>query len=350
MAIKLNQLDTDKYGQVVNKDGIISYQPGTGGLGTIPEPTPAPNTRVGEIASYTSPGQQAQAVHAVTKNNAKKAGTQLFNMEKDAGMTAAGNGTATLLDKKGHGTTAKVMQNATPNTTVATPITQDNGNYDIGELTDKLTQQQEAERAKFERKRMSDRIARMGFALGNLVGAKGGTTDASAITLDDGTKQVNEYRKDMEEINKQNMDAYQRALNLIYHGEEQDLKERNLAATIADREARLAETAAYHDAMNQNRQSQLELNEKKAEEAARHNKAGEENQAARIAKTGSGGSGSSLAEYELVEENVYDRNGKKVGTKKVRRRIGSGNSNLKPNPMSGGTTTGNNGKKKIAGF
>ena len=140
---------------------------------------------------------------------------------------------------------------------------------DIRALTDRLAAQQEAERTKFERRRMADRISRMGFALGNLVGAGGGKTDASAITLDDGTKQVGEYRKDMEEINKENEAAYKRALELIYRKEDQDYKDRvlesnvenakaKLAADVEDKKARLAETAQNHRTMEDIRRTQAE--------------------------------------------------------------------------------------------
>lgn len=140
---------------------------------------------------------------------------------------------------------------------------------DIRALTDRLAAQQEAERAKFERRRMADRISRMGFALGNLVGAGGGKTDASAITLDDGTKTVGEYRKDMEDINKQNEAAYKRALELIYRKEDQDYKERvldsnvenakaTLAANIEAKKAQLAETAQNHRTMEDIRRTQVE--------------------------------------------------------------------------------------------
>lgn len=140
---------------------------------------------------------------------------------------------------------------------------------DIRALTDRLAAQQEAERAKFERRRMADRISRMGFALGNLVGAGGGKTDASAITLDDGTKTVGEYRKDMEDINKENQAAYQRALELIYRKEDQDYKERvheanvenakaKLAADIEDKKARRDETAQNHRTLEDIRRTQVE--------------------------------------------------------------------------------------------
>jgi hypothetical protein len=142
---------------------------------------------------------------------------------------------------------------------------------DIRALTDRLAAQQEAERAKFERRRMADRISRMGFALGNLVGAGGGKTDASAITLDDGTKQVGEYRKDMEEINKENQAAYQRALEQIYRKEDQDYKDRSLEASVKKAEEALEETKEHHREMEKiaqgNQEEKVRSNKVKEDQA-----------------------------------------------------------------------------------
>lgn len=272
MAIALNALDPDKYGQVVTNDGIISYQPGTGGLGTIPNPTPAHDTRIGEIASYTSEGQQAQAAHAVTKNNSKKEGQQLFNMSAAAAIPAGGNGTNQALANRDASALGQKVAETAPYAPAVRPVPQPTTDTDISALTDKLLAQQEAERAKFERRRMADRISRMGFALGNLVGAGGGKTDASAITLDDGTKQVGEYRKDMDEINKENQAAYQRALEQIYRKEDQDYKnsealfKREQADIDNKREDRVADAqiAAYNASAAQ-RNAAADANTMKAE-------------------------------------------------------------------------------------
>lgn len=345
--MQLKALDP-KYGQTVINDGIISYQPGTGGLETKPNPTPVHNTRIGEEASYTSEGQMAQAAHAVTKNNSKKIGQQLFNMSAAAAIPAGGNGTNQALSNRGTSALGQRVADTAPYAPAVRPAPQPTYDTDIKALTDNLVAQQEAERARFERKRMADRISRMGFALGNLIGAGGGNTDASAITLDDGTKTVGEYRKDMDEINKQNQAAYQRALEQIYHNEEQDYKDRTLEAKILNDEANREANRIYHNELADIKRSQLDAqiaNNQTKNQIAQQNA---NTNAVKAAKTGS--RGNSLAEYDVTEDYILDENGHRIGVRKSRR-INSGNDGKKTNPMnSGNTTPTSDGRKKISGF
>lgn len=216
MAILLNAL----------KERNVSFDPS----GYNPSPVAASKTRAGEIPNYSTEVQLEKAASAVGKNNTKAQNLENENNGMVGGvLPVTGIGTDEPL-RFGNQVDIGDVANQVINEKVAdskrapSVPTATSTEVDIQKLTDKLRADQEAERAKFERKRMADRISRMGFALGNLIGAKGGTTDASAITLDDGTKQVGEYRKDMEDINKQNMDAYQRALEQIYRKEDQDYK------------------------------------------------------------------------------------------------------------------------------
>lgn len=300
--MQLKALDP-KYGQTVINDGIISYQPGTGGLSTKPNPTPVHDTRIGEEASYTSEGQMAQAAHAVTKNNSKKIGQQLFNMSAAAAIPSGGNGTNQALSNRGTSALGQRVADTAPYAPAVKPAPQPTYNADIKALTDNLVAQQEAERARFERKRMADRISRMGFALGNLIGAGGGNTDASAITLDDGTKTVGEYRKDMDEINKQNQAAYQRALDMIYRKEDQDYKNAVLEENIRNHQATLEANKAYRDEMADYRRSQLDAqiaNNQTKNQIAQQNA---DTNAAKAAKTGSSKTGG-VGGYRVVKTDA----------------------------------------------
>lgn len=345
--MQLKALDP-KYGQTVINDGIISYQPGTGGLDYIKQPIAPANSRLPEENSYSTEDQMAQAVRGETKNRTNKIGQQLFNMSAAAAIPAGGNGTNQALSNRGTSALGQRVADTAPYAPAVRPAPQPTYDTDIKALTDNLVAQQEAERARFERKRMADRISRMGFALGNLIGAGGGNTDASAITLDDGTKQVNEYRKDMDEINKQNQAAYQRALDMIYRKEDQDYKNAVLEENIRNHQATLEANKAYREEMADYKRSQLDAqiaNNQTKNQIAQQNA---NTNAVKAAKTGS--RGSSLAEYDVTEDYILDENGHRIGVRKSRR-INSGNDGKKTNPMnSGNTTPTSDGRKKISGF
>lgn len=317
MAILLNAL----------KERNLSFDPS----GYNPSPVAASKTRAGEIPNYSTEVQLEKAASAVGKNNAK---AQNLENEKN-GMVGGvlpvtGIGTDEPLrfgnqvdigDVANQVINEKVADSKrTPSVPTATPT-----EVDIQKLTDKLRADQEAERAKFERKRMADRISRMGFALGNLIGAKGGSTDASAITLDDGTKTVNEYRKDMEDINKENQAAYQRALDLIYRKEDQDYKNAVLAENIRNHEATLAATQEWRESQNAQKDATLQANiERWARDAAERERANKkkENIAQQNANTSSnresrlagGGGGKTNQKGTQTVTQKTDKDGNKITT------------------------------------
>lgn len=245
-------------------------QPKIDPLGANPNPTGAGKLEFNR--SEENPNKLQEMVHAVTTNNVTKQNKQNMDEGMKGGVlpvTETPQQRNERLFRQNHGgVTTRGLINGN-GVSEYNGVPQSPATIDVNTLTDRLLAQQEAERARFERRRMADRISRMGFALGNLVGAGGGKTDASAITLDDGTKQVGEYRKDMDDINKQNEAAYKRALELIYRKEDQDYDERKLEASIEDARAKLAanieakraqleETAQNHRAMEDIRRTQAE--------------------------------------------------------------------------------------------
>lgn len=224
-------------------------------LGYNPNPVNAADTRVGEITNYQSPAQQQQAVAAVTKNNTKDMAHQAEN-DPTQNPTALNRKLQVPMDFSFQGSRSALAQPrfalnmnqpAEPAETAAT------ARPDVYQIAENLRQKQEAARKRYEQQRQQQAYSRLGFALGQLFGARSGSR---ASTITDQT--ASDVRRSYEDMIKENEDAYKRAVENINRQYDQDYKSQSLSETIRHN----AETERQNEAY---RAGMLQVNQQRAD-------------------------------------------------------------------------------------
>ena len=200
-------------------------------LGYNPNPVNAADTRVGEITNYQSPAQQQQAVAAVTKNNTKDMAHQA---EADPTQNLTGLNRPmpqALRQPINIGFRTPVSTTTQPrlqlNMGQTSPTATSDGRPDVYQIAEDLRQKQEAARKRYEQQRQQQAYSRLGFALGQLLGARSGSR---ASTITDQT--ASDVRRSYEDMIKENEDAYKRAIENINRQYDQDYKSQSLSETI----------------------------------------------------------------------------------------------------------------------
>lgn len=200
-------------------------------LGYNPNPVNAADTRVGEITNYQSPAQQQQAVAAVTKNNTKDMAHQAEN-DPTQNLTGLNRPMPQALSRPiniGFRTPASTTTRPglQLNLGQTPPTATSDERPDVYQMAENLRQQQEAARKRYEQQRQQQAYSRLGFALGQLLGARSGSR---ASTLTDQT--ASDVRRSYEDMIKENEDAYKRAVENINRQHDQDYKSQSLSETI----------------------------------------------------------------------------------------------------------------------
>lgn len=200
-------------------------------LGYNPNPVNAADTRVGEITNYQSPAQQQQAVAAVTKNNTKDMAHQA---EADPTQNLTGLNRPmpqALRQPINIGFRTPASTTTRPglqlNLSQTPPTAASDERPDVYQIAEDLRQKQEAARKRYEQQRQQQAYSRLGFALGQLLGARSGSR---ASTLTDQT--ASDVRRSYEDMIKENEDAYKRAIENINRQYDQDYKSQSLSETI----------------------------------------------------------------------------------------------------------------------
>lgn len=224
-------------------------------LGYNPNPVNAADTRVGEITNYQSPAQQQQAVAAVTKNNTKSMAHQAEN-DPTQNLTALNRKPQVPMDFSFHGSRRALAQprfalNMNQPAEPAEPAA--TARPDVYQIAENLRQKQEAARKRYEQQRQQQAYSRLGFALGQLFGARSGSR---ASTITDQT--ASDVRRSYEDMIRENEDAYKRAVENINRQYDQDYKSQSLSETIRHN----AETERQNE---EYRRGMLEINQQKAD-------------------------------------------------------------------------------------
>jgi len=133
------------------------------------------------------------------------------------------------------------------------PTDTSDGRPDVYQIAENLRQKQEAARKRYEQQRQQQAYSRLGFALGQLLGARSGSR---ASTLTDQT--ASDVRRSYEDMIRENEDAYKRAVENINRQYDQDYKSQSLSETIRHN----AETERQNEAY---RRGMLEINQQRAD-------------------------------------------------------------------------------------
>lgn len=226
-------------------------------LGYNPNPVNAADTRVGEITNYQSPAQQQQAVAAVTKNNTKDMAHQAEN-DPTQNLTGLNRPMPQALRQPiniGFRTPASTTTQPgfQLNLGQTSPTATSDGRPDVYQIAEDLRQKQEAARKRYEQQRQQQAYSRLGFALGQLLGARSGSR---ASTITDQT--ASDVKRSYEDMIKENEDAYKRAVENINRQYDQDYKSQALSETIRHD----AETERQNE---EYRRGMLEINQQRAD-------------------------------------------------------------------------------------